>query len=112
MSDHHPTPPRTAGPEPDLDVVEDGMFRIGEAERFLGLGRSTLYRLMDRGELPYAKIGRTRRIPRRAVVALAARSLVGGGRQPGAPADWQRPARDPRKSHPGGPRGRATRGAK
>ena len=61
----------------DLDLLRDGLIRVCDAAEFLGLARSTLYQLMERGELPYAKIGRARRIPRRAVVALAARSLVG-----------------------------------
>ena len=32
------------------------------------VGRSTLYELMDKGFLPYAKIGRSRRIPKRAAI--------------------------------------------
>ncbi len=70
--------------DPDLGLVGEGLLRVGEASRLLGLARSTLYQLMGRGELPYVKIGRARRIPRRAVLTLAARSLVGGSRRPGS----------------------------
>lgn len=60
------------------DLVADGLLSVEEACAFLSVGRSTLYELMDRGELPFTKIGRSRRIPRRAVVELAARNLRGG----------------------------------
>ena len=43
----------------------------------LRLGRSTLYGLMERGDLPYACIGTRRLIPRRALVDLAASRLRG-----------------------------------
>ena len=59
----------------DSQTVGDGLLRVPEVAKFLGLARSTVYQLMDRGELPYAKIGRSRRVPRRAVVGLAARSI-------------------------------------
>ncbi len=59
-------------------MVEDGLLTVAEAAEFLKLYRSTLYALMDDGELPFAKIGRARRIPRRAVVELAGRNLHGG----------------------------------
>ena len=39
--------------------------------------RATPYTLMDRGKLHFVKIGRSRRIPKRAVVELAARGLAG-----------------------------------
>lgn len=58
-------------------LVEDGLMTVAEAGRFLSLSRASIYNLMDRGELPFAKLGRSRRIPRRAVVELAARSLKG-----------------------------------
>lgn len=61
----------------DLETVGDGLLRVSEVAKFLGLARSTVYQLMDRGELRYAKILRTRRIPRRAVLDLAVRSLQG-----------------------------------
>ncbi len=60
------------------ELVADGLFTVAEAASFLRVGRSSLYVLMDRGELPFVKIGRSRRIPRRAVIALAASGLRGG----------------------------------
>lgn len=62
----------------DSQTVEDGLLRVSEVAKFLGLARSTVYQLMDRGELPYAKIGRARRIPFNAVIAFSNRSLVEG----------------------------------
>ncbi len=60
------------------DLVADGLSTVREAAGFLRLSRSTVYTLMDRGELPFVKLGRSRRIPRRAVIQLAARALRGG----------------------------------
>ena len=59
-------------------LLEDGLLTVAEAATFLRLSRSTLYGLMERGDLPFVCIGRTRRIPRRAVLYLAARCLKGG----------------------------------
>ena len=59
------------------ELVQDGLMTIREAVAFLRLGRSTLYGLMERGDLPYACIGARRLIPRRALVDLAASHLRG-----------------------------------
>lgn len=64
------------------DLVEDGLVSLNDAMAFLSIGRSTLYELMDKGILPYAKIGRSRRIPRRALLQLAEATLKGGGALP------------------------------
>ena len=64
-------------------VVEDGLLKVPEAAAFLSVCRTTVYLFMERGELPFVKIGRSRRIPRRAVVDLAARRLRGGIRLTG-----------------------------
>jgi excisionase family DNA binding protein len=58
------------------DLVQDGLDRVVEVARFLKLSPSTIYGMMDRGVLPYVKIGKARRVPHRAVVELAAGSLV------------------------------------
>jgi excisionase family DNA binding protein len=50
---------------------------VPEAAKFLRLSRTTVYEMMDRGELRYAKFGKSRRIPWAALKALAAESLVG-----------------------------------
>ena len=62
----------------DESLVADGLLSVEEAMAFLSVGRTTVYELMDKGFLPYAKIGRSRRVPRRAVVELAAANLHGG----------------------------------
>ena len=56
-------------------LMMDGLDRVEEAGRFLKISRSRTYELMDAGELPFVKIGRSRRIPHRALVEFAARSL-------------------------------------
>jgi excisionase family DNA binding protein len=58
-------------------LMSDGLLTVPEAVAFLRLSRSTIYALMDAGELVYVRIGRTRRIPRRALVGLAATHLNG-----------------------------------
>jgi excisionase family DNA binding protein len=59
------------------DLVADGAVSVTEAVRITGLSRSFLYKLMEGGQLEYMKIGKARRIPRRALLDLMARSLVG-----------------------------------
>ena len=54
-----------------VQSVEDGLIDVREASRFLSLSRSTIYVLMEEGKLPFAKIGRSRRIPRRAIIEFA-----------------------------------------
>ena len=63
-----------------VELVADGLMTVSEAAGFLHLSRSSVYQLMDRGELPFVKLGRSRRIPRRALVELAAAHLEGGVR--------------------------------
>jgi excisionase family DNA binding protein len=60
----------------DFGLVRDGLDRVADVARFLKLSRSTVYHLMDTGVLPSVKIGRSRRIPHRAVLELANRHLV------------------------------------
>ncbi len=52
------------------------LCRVSEAARHLALSRSKLYELMDFGVLSYVKIGRTRRIPAEAILALVESSRV------------------------------------
>jgi excisionase family DNA binding protein len=59
------------------NLVSDGLMTVAEAVAFLRLSRTTLYGLMDTGRLAYVRVGRARRIPRRALVELAATNLVG-----------------------------------
>ena len=43
--------------------VEPLLVRVEEAARILSLSRSTIYELLDRGELPSVRCGVARRIP-------------------------------------------------
>ena len=58
-------------------MVADGFVDVAEAGRFLDLSRATIYALMDKGDLAYAKFGKSRRIPRAALRDYAGRCLVG-----------------------------------
>jgi excisionase family DNA binding protein len=58
------------------EIVGEGLATIADAQAFLKLSRSAIYGLMETGQLPYVKLGRCRRIPRRALTALAAAGLV------------------------------------
>jgi excisionase family DNA binding protein len=60
-------------------MIGEGLDRITEVSAFLKISRSQVYALMGKGDLPFVRIGRSRRVPHRAVVRLAARNLVGGG---------------------------------
>ncbi|MBE3597535.1 MAG: helix-turn-helix domain-containing protein [Limnochordaceae bacterium] len=66
-------------------LVADGLLTVKQAAEFLGISRSQVYALMERGELPYVKIGSSRRIPKRALIAFAARHLVAGT---SLPIEW------------------------
>jgi excisionase family DNA binding protein len=63
-------------PMTESQVVEEGLKTLSEAQQFVGVSRSGLYSLMERGELAYCKIGRRRLIPKRALIELAQRALV------------------------------------
>lgn len=58
------------------EMVSDGLVTVSEAYRFLGLGKSKLYEMMQSRDLPYVQVGGVRRIPRRALVDWAANRLV------------------------------------
>ena len=58
------------------ETLNRGLVRIGEAAAFLAVSRSKLYSLMEGGQLPYVKLGRSRRIPRQALDDLAERHMV------------------------------------
>ena len=59
-------------------LVADGAVGIAEACRFTGLGRTTLYAMMERGELSYVKVPGTRRrlVPRSELTRILATGLV------------------------------------
>lgn len=60
------------------DMVEGGLRTIDEARAYTRLSRSTLYALMNQGDLPYVRIGSRRLIPFLALVELARRGFVKG----------------------------------
>jgi excisionase family DNA binding protein len=57
------------------ELVADGLVSPDEAMRFLGISRPTLNRLLDQRVLPTVRLVTTRRIPRRAMLDFAARSV-------------------------------------
>jgi excisionase family DNA binding protein len=63
----------------DGDVLADGMMSVAEAMAFTRLGRTEIYKRMTDGSLPFARIGKRRLIPKRAVVELLRGGLVGRG---------------------------------
>jgi excisionase family DNA binding protein len=56
-------------------MVVEGFCNVAEAGTFLSISRAKVYLLMDAGDLAYAKFGRSRRIPRRALHVYAAGCL-------------------------------------
>ena len=70
----------SVAPQDQADLVADGLVTLREAALFLSISRSKLYALMDNGELKFVKLGRSRRVPRRALIDLAASGLQGGWR--------------------------------
>jgi excisionase family DNA binding protein len=61
------------------DITADGFAGVPEAAEYLSMSRSSIYKMMEAGELKYAKFGRSRRIPWRALRELAERSMIGAG---------------------------------
>lgn len=49
------------------------LYRVEDAARLLGVGRSTIYGLLAAGELASVKIGRSRRVSRRELDDYVAR---------------------------------------
>ena len=61
----------TATAEKKPDLTADGFASIEEAADFLAASRSTVYLLMNTGKLRWAKIGKSRRIPWKALRQFA-----------------------------------------
>ena len=62
-------------------VLSQGLMTINQVSQFLGVSRPSVYELMARGALPYTIIGHNRRIPRKAVMDLAADRLIASKEQ-------------------------------
>lgn len=57
------------------ELISDGLERVSETARFLGVSRSHVYRLIQEGVLPSVKIGKSRRVPVRAVRELVLKNM-------------------------------------
>ncbi len=57
------------------NTVAEGLMRIKEVVEFLGIGRSTVYELIADGKLASVQVGRSKRVPRKAVIQFAASRL-------------------------------------
>jgi excisionase family DNA binding protein len=62
--------------ETAVGIADEGFATVDEAMEFLGLCRASVYKHMDAGQLAYAKFGRARRIPKRALREFAAGCVV------------------------------------
>jgi excisionase family DNA binding protein len=69
----------TATVDPADELLAEGALEVPEASIFSGLTRTNLYEHMQRGELPFVKIGKRRLIPKRALVELLKKGLVMAG---------------------------------
>lgn len=54
----------------------EGLASVREAEEYLSVSRTSIYGLMDRGELRYVKLGKSRRIPWDALAELVQRNTI------------------------------------
>jgi excisionase family DNA binding protein len=70
-----PKTPLTARLE---ELLADGADTPKSAAAFLKVSVAQVYKWMGDGTLPFAKLGRSRRIPRRALLELMAKNLIGG----------------------------------
>ena len=53
------------------------MFDVSEVADRLRIGKTFVYDMMERGELPYVKLGRRRLVDARDVEALISRNKIG-----------------------------------
>jgi excisionase family DNA binding protein len=59
----------------DNELIAEGLMSLEAAMRFLSISRPTLNRLLKQGVLPTVRLVTTRRIPRKALLDFAARSV-------------------------------------
>jgi excisionase family DNA binding protein len=59
------------------DGQDSGLQPVNKVARFLSLSRSKVYSLMETGELPYVKLGKSRRVRWEDVVALVETHTIG-----------------------------------
>lgn len=58
-----------------VSALSDGLLTVGAAVEFTGLPRTTVYALIQQGEVPSLKVGRRRLVPKRALVDYLAKQL-------------------------------------
>lgn len=63
----------TEYPVPPLETLQT----VAAVARHLAVSRSKIYQMMDAGQLPFVKFGRSRRIRLSDVAALIERSTIG-----------------------------------
>jgi len=68
-----------------LELPSDRLCPVGQVARYLSLSRSKVYQMMDAGELPYVKLGKSRRVRWEDVLQLVARNTVARGYEEGQP---------------------------
>ncbi len=56
----------------------EGLCSVREACEFLSIGKSSLYSLMQKGDVPFCFVGKNRRIPRKALIEFTERVLEKG----------------------------------
>lgn len=54
-----------------VDLMAEGLLDAKEAADFLGIGRTKVYDFMSSHDLPYVKLGKSRRIPKVALKIFA-----------------------------------------
>ena len=62
---------------PNLPEPPQKLLRVTDVARWLNLSRSCVYQVMDRGQLPYVKIGKCRRVRPEDVTRLINEGTVG-----------------------------------
>jgi excisionase family DNA binding protein len=63
-------------PMEQTEKMQQGLANVRQAAAHLGLSVAKVYQLMGQGELPYVKIGKSRRIPWKALDELVQRCTV------------------------------------
>ncbi len=61
---------------PPTTAIMPLLLTVNQAAQLLGIGRSTLYELLDAGQIQSVKVGASRRIPLKAVHEYIDRLLV------------------------------------
>jgi excisionase family DNA binding protein len=67
--------------------MEKLLLRPAEAAEAIGVSRATLYAMLQRGELPRVRVGRTHRVPVDGLHQWIADRSTGGQNEDGAPTE-------------------------